>query len=81
MSSSCFSAPFRSYALLSTVFITGEIIRVRVSIRVFVVVLRNLQKEDDLCDDTLTSPTPSIHTILIQAARAAAEDRDVIGQL
>ena len=28
------------------------------------VVLGNLQKEDDLCNDTLTYPTPSIHTIL-----------------
>ena len=41
-------------------------------------VLGNLQKEDDLCDDTLTSPTPSIHTILIRAARAAAEEREII---
>ena len=42
------------------------------------VLLGNIQKEDDLRDDKLTSPTPSIHTILIHAARAAAEDRSVI---
>ena len=41
-------------------------------------VFGNLQKEADLCDDKLTSPTPSIHTILIQAARAAAENREVV---
>ena len=40
--------------------------------------LGNLRKEADLCDDKLTSPTPSIHTILIQATRAAAENREVI---
>ena len=40
--------------------------------------LGNLQKEVDLGDETLTSPTPSIHTILIQATRAAAEKREVL---
>ena len=42
------------------------------------VVLGNLQKETDLFEDKLTSPTPSIHTILIQATRAAAENREVV---
>ena len=42
------------------------------------VVLGNLQKEADIGDEKLTSPTPSIHTILIQATRAAAENREVI---